>query len=393
MISKKNVLFLGTSLCVLSACSESKAVDLEGTLDGIQADSIYLYQVNNEHYGGVELVKPIAVVDGKFTYPVDSVQTGLYCFSLQNTERGEYLQQYANLFLEPKPMKLILGKDKYDQLSSHATGSALQDQYEAFQKAKYITGNRAVLDSLDHMFYAARDKGDREEMERIREVSSPYNESGTEKTGKMIGEEIDKNKGSYFGLYLYYTYRFQNQAFNTKEEIDEARDFIGCFDEASKQSAMYAKMQEGLNRFAQCATGSAAPAITGIDLKGNSVSLSDFKGKYVLVDFWFAGCHWCRLETPYLLKTYNAFKDKGFTIYGVSTDRSAEDWKKAIEEDKSYWNQVLLQKEDVDKILGSYCIVGFPHIILVNPEGQIVAKELRGDDLYNTVEKFVDGVK
>lgn len=392
MICKKYIL-LGASLCMLNACNEPKSAILEGSLDGIQTDSIYLYQVNNEHYGSVEPVKAIGVVDGKFIYPADSVQTGLYCFSLQNIERGEYLQQYANLFLEPKSMQLTFNKDKYDQLSLHATGSALQEQYEALQNAKDIAGNRAVLDSLDHMFYTAREKGDREEMERIREVSRPYYESASEQTGKLINEEIAKNKGSYFGLYLYYTYRFQNHTFNTVEEINEARNFIGSFDEASKQSNMYAKIQQGLDRFAQCATGSVAPAITGIDLKGNSVSLNDFKGKYVLVDFWFAGCSWCRKETPYLLKTYNAFKDKGFTIYGVSTDRREEDWRKAIEEDKSYWNQVLLQKENVREVLDNYCIVGFPHIILVDPEGKIVAKELRGDDLYNTVEKFVGGIK
>lgn len=67
-------------------------------------------------------------------------------------------------------MQLTLGKDKYDQLSLHATGSALQEQYEALQEAKYVAGNRMVLDSLDHMFYEARER-DREEMERIREVS------------------------------------------------------------------------------------------------------------------------------------------------------------------------------------------------------------------------------
>lgn len=392
MIDKKYLL-LGVSLCMLNACNEPKSVTLEGSLDGIQTDSIYLYQVNNEHYGNVKLIEFIAVADGKFVYPADSIETGLYCFSLQNMERGEYLQQYANLFLEPKSMQLTLGKDKYEHLSLHATGSALQEQYEALQKAKYVAGNRAVLDSLDNMFYEAREKGDQKEMERIREVSMPYYDSASEQTRKLISEEIDKNKGSYFGLYLYYTYRFQNHTFNTVEEIDEVRNFIGGFDETSKQSGMYAKMQEGLDKLAQCAVGSAAPAITGIDLEGNTVSLSDFKGKYVLVDFWFAGCHWCRLETPYLLKTYNAFKDKGFTIYGVSTDRREEDWKKAIEEDKSYWNQVLLQKDDVKKVLETYCIVGFPHIILVDPEGKIVAKELRGDDLYNTVERFVNGAE
>ena len=201
MIYKKYLL-LGVSLCMLNACNESKSVSLEGSLDGIQADSIYLYQVDNEHYGSVKLIKSIAVTDGRFAYPTDSVQAGLYCFSLQNMERGEYLQQYANLFLEPKSMQLTLGKDKYDQLSLHATGSALQEQYEALLEAKYIAGNRTVLDSLDHMFYAAREKGDREEMERIREVSSPYYESASEQTRKLINGEIAKNKGSYFGLYL-----------------------------------------------------------------------------------------------------------------------------------------------------------------------------------------------
>ena len=217
MIYKKYLL-LGVSLCMLNACNESKSVSLEGSLDGIQADSIYLYQVDNEHYGSVKLIKSIAVTDGRFAYPTDSIQAGLYCFSLQNMERGEYLQQYANLFLEPKSMQLTLGKDKYDQLSLHATGSALQEQYEALQEAKYIAGNRMVLDSLDHMFYEAREKGDREEMERIREVSSPYYESASEQTRKLINGEIAKNKGSYFGLYLYYTYRFQNHTFNTVED-------------------------------------------------------------------------------------------------------------------------------------------------------------------------------
>lgn len=391
MIYKKYFLLLGAALGMLSSCTEKKAI-LEGSLDGIQADSVYLYQVKNEHYGNMIPLKAIAVVDGKFSYPVDTIETALYSLSLQNMER-EYVQQYANLFLEPKAMKVTISKDKYDHLNLHATGSVLQDQYEVLQKAKYEAGNRAVLDSLDNLFYAAREKENRQEMERIREVSMPYYEKASEQTRKMITEQIDKKKGTFFGLYLYYTYRFQNQTFNTMEEIDEARKFISSFDEVSKQSGIYKKMQEGLDKSAKCATGSFAPAISGIDLKGNTLTLNDFKGKYVLVDFWFAGCHWCRLETPYLLKTYNAFKDKGFTIFGVSTDRREEDWKKAIEEDKSCWNQILLQKDDVKTVLDAYCIVGFPHIILIDPQGKIIAKELRGDDIYNTVDRFIDKAK
>ena len=67
---------------MLNACNESKSVSLEGSLDGIQADSIYLYQVDNEHYGSVKLIKSIAVTDGRFAYPTDSIQAGLLLFSL-----------------------------------------------------------------------------------------------------------------------------------------------------------------------------------------------------------------------------------------------------------------------------------------------------------------------
>ena len=77
MIYKKYLL-LGVSLCMLNACNESKSVSLEGSLDGIQADSIYLYQVDNEHYGSVKLIKSIAVTDGRFAYPTDS--NTLICF-------------------------------------------------------------------------------------------------------------------------------------------------------------------------------------------------------------------------------------------------------------------------------------------------------------------------
>lgn len=383
------------SFCIalgfLCSCGEKRPV-LEITLDGIQADSVFLHKVRNEHYSYMIPFKTIAVVDGKFTYPLDSIETALYSLSLQNMESAA-VKQYANLFLEPKSMKVTISKGKYDQLNLDATGSELQDKYEAFQKAKYETGNRVILDSLDNLFYAAREKGDREEMERIREISMPYYNEGSDNTGKLINEEIEKNKGTFFGLYLFYTYRFQNHTFGTMDEINEVRSLINESDDEARQSNYYTKISDGLDKFANCATGSQAPSISGTDLNGNTLTLKDFKGKYVLVDFWFAGCHWCRLETPYLLKTYNAFKDKGFTIFGVSTDRREEDWRKAIEEDKSYWNQILLNKEDAKSILDEYCIVGFPHIILVDPEGKIVAKELRGDDIYETVDKLINKSK
>lgn len=387
-MNKKHLLLLGTAITVLSSCNQPQ--NLNGVLTDYETDSIFLYQVKNEHYGSGEYRQSIPVTDGKFSIALDSIPTGLYCLSLQNTESGEYLEDYANLFLEPARMEVSISKNKYDKMFLQAVGSPLEDKYTAFQKAKDEAGNRVLLDSLDFLFYKAREKEDRTEMERIREVSGPHYESGREQVNALLKTEIEKNKGTYFGLYLYYTYRFQNNTFGSKEEIAEVRKYINEFDQMSKQSNFFTKIEETLNRFEKCAIGSPAPEISGIDQEGKAVTLNDFKGQYVLVDFWSSGCHWCRLETPNLLKTYNTFKDKNFTILGVSSDYKEEDWKKAIEEDKSYWNQILLPKKSIREVMDRYCIVGIPHIILIDPNGVIIAKELREENIYITVEKFVN---
>ncbi len=132
-----------------------------------------------------------------------------------------------------------------------------------------------------------------------------------------------------------------------------------------------------------------APAIVGEDKMGKPVSLANFKGKYVLVDFWSSSCTWCRKETPVLLKTYKAFKDKNFTILGVSTDFKRTEWLKAIKDDGAIWDHLLLKGNDRKKIMDDYSIVGIPQILLVAPDGTIIAKNLRGNRIFETVKKAV----
>ena len=135
--------------------------------------------------------------------------------------------------------------------------------------------------------------------------------------------------------------------------------------------------------------GQTAPPIAGEDKEGKAFSLSDLKGKYVLVDFWSSSCTWCRKETPVLLKTYNAFKDKNFTILGVSTDLKKTEWLKAIKEDGAIWNHLLLKGDARKQVMADYSIVSIPQILLVSPDGIIIAKDLRGNKVYETVEKAV----
>ena len=375
------------SALLISGCQMQSPV-LEGTLDAIQADSLYLYQVTNDWYGTLEKEAAIPVKDGTFTYSLDSLKFGLYALALENQEMSR-VTHFAKLFIEPVPMKVTVRQGDYEELDLQVEGSSLNERYTSFVHGLNVAGNKVMLDSLDRAFYAARDKGDTALMAKIKTESMPYYDKSREQSRLFIDQAILKEQHTAFGLYLYYTDRFQNQTFNTVGAIDTVFQHLQEYPDEARQMVFYSRITDTLERFRKCAIGSKAPFIEGVDADGKQVSLDNFKGRYVLVDFWSSGCHWCRLETPHLQKVYDAFKDKNFTILGVSSDYRKEDWLRAIDEDKSFWNQIIVPRKEIRPLMDRYCIVGIPHIILVDPSGVIIAKDLRGEDIYQTVESYI----
>lgn len=138
--------------------------------------------------------------------------------------------------------------------------------------------------------------------------------------------------------------------------------------------------------------GDKAPDFNVADINGDTLSLSDFEGQYILLDFWASWCVPCRKENPNVLEAYNEFSDKGFKVVGVSLDKNNRKWKSAIETDglQDFVHLSELVSWSKSKISADYNVQYIPYNFLINPKGKIIGKNLKGNELKMYLKKYLN---
>ncbi|MBO9727726.1 MAG: AhpC/TSA family protein [Chitinophaga sp.] len=175
----------------------------------------------------------------------------------------------------------------------------------------------------------------------------------------------------------------------TRLDGEEFQRLFNSLDPAVKNGQYGQSVTAYIKSLKVSAVNIAADDFSQTDTKGQPVKLSSFRGKYVLVDFWASWCGPCRQENPNVVKAYNKYKDKNFTILGVSLDDNRDRWLRAISQDNLHWTQVSDLRGWGNEVAVQYGIQSIPSNFLVSPDGKIIARNLRGEELEAKLEEVL----
>jgi peroxiredoxin len=307
--------------------------------------------------------------NGDFTFEFDSIGTPTFY------ELNLYGQRIV---------KLALYKENVDVKFNFSDPNSLQiegsqDSKEMLKLEKLMDAYQGQVNQLNEKYYEAMSKNDAEVIRQIQLDAMNLEAQQVIKVKEMI-ESMGNSFASLAAVGL----------LNPQNDFPFLDALVTKLNENYPETIAILQLKQQLDEMRALAVGQLAPDIVLPDPSGKTTKLSDLRGKYVLIDFWAAWCKPCRQENPNVVRLFNQYNSKGFEVFGVSLDRSREDWVKAIADDQLNWTQVSDLQYFNSAAAVLYQIQAIPATYLVDPDGKIIAKDLRGPSLEAKLAELFD---
>ena len=369
-MKKLLIRFISLSFLVLlgSCGSQENQFELIGKADVADGTKIYVLQAdqNNQPY----------IKDST------TVQSNNFKFQgISSTPQISYIQVegvngYVLAILENGDIKADLFKDSISKSKVYGTKS--NDDF-----IKYKSETKFLVDDMNNISYEAQDAIMTGDVSTAMELEKEYNSKERE---VMLYEWdfIIDNLDSYMSALLLEVFMIEN-----KVNKDSIIDVYESFSNRIKVSDVGKNIADLLRQYENpIEVGETAPDFTAPSINGSDVTLSEevSQNNVTLLDFWAAWCRPCRVENPNLVRLYKAYNKDGFDIIGVSLDRTKEQWEQAVEDDNLLWTQVSNLNFWNDPIARRYSIRAIPQSFLINKEGVVIGKNLRGNDLEESIK-------